>query len=268
MRIHHTEAGEGPPVVLVHGWGVDAKRNWIDTGWVAKLATDRRVIAIDSRGHGASDKPHDQKLYGYRALSEDVLQVLDELSIDTADLIGYSMGSFIGVSLLGHHPDRFTSMVLGGIGDETPASADACLVIAEALRAADPSDITDPIGRAYRAFIDADPTSDREALALAALEMWPDGHPLELGGTGLGDADVPVLIVNGANDHPYVDTVDPLVRALRHAELVVVPDADHLTLVSDPRFLQAAIAFLREPGRPSGQQRRDRPTRAPHEETT
>ena len=66
-------------------------------------------------------------------------------------------------------------MVLGGIGDETEESAAVCHLIAASLRADDPSEIADPVGRAYRRYVDADPTNDREALAVAALQMWPDG---------------------------------------------------------------------------------------------
>ena len=244
MHIHHEEFGSGHPIVLVHGWGVGSKRNWIDTGWVASLSSIRRVIVLDVRGHGRSDKPMTQESYGYRAMSEDVLQVMDELGIAKADLFGYSMGAFMAVCLLGSHHDRFTSVVMGGIGDETEQSERACVVIADALRAHDPDTITDPVGRAYRAFVDTDPTSDREALALAALQMWPDGHSLELGGAGLRTAQTPVLIVNGENDHPYVDTVHRLAAELPNAQVVTIPDADHVSLVADPRFRTTVLDFL------------------------
>ena len=244
MRIHHEQHGDGPPIVLVHGWGVDGRRNWVDTGWVAALAALRRVILIDVRGHGRSEKPHDDAAYRYAAMSADVIQVIDELGVERADFFGYSMGAFMGAALLGSHPERFTSMVLGGIGDETPESAAVATTIAAALRADDPSAISDPVGRAYRAFVDADPANDREALAVAALAMWPDGHPTEVGGPGLREADVPVLIVNGSDDHPYVDTAPRLADALRRSRLVVVPGCDHLTALTDPAFRSAVLEFL------------------------
>ena len=243
-HIHYEQFGEGRPIVLVHGWGADAKRNWIDTGWVAALERVRRVIMLDCRGHGRSDKPLTQHSYGYRAMSEDVLQVMDELGLHEADLFGYSMGAFMAVALLGHHGERFTSVVMGGIGDENERSEAACIVIADALRSHDPALITDPLGRAYRAFVDADPNNDREALALAALQMWPEGHPLDLGGAGLREVDVPVLVVNGADDHPYVDSAHRLVAALRRARLVTIPATDHLSVVTDERFKTAVLDFL------------------------
>lgn len=244
MRIHAEAFGEGRPIVLVHGWGLDSRRNWVDTGWVDALLPMRRVVLMDVRGHGRSEKPRTRGAYTYRAMSEDVLQVMDDLGLASADLLGYSMGSFMGAALLGSHPHRFTSMVLGGIGDETDDSAARCTVIADALRAEDAATITDVVARAYRAFVDLDPTSDREALAVAALDMWPDGHPVDLLGPAPADADVPVLIVNGSDDHPYVDTADRLVEALPRATHVVIPGADHLTAVADLRFKEAAVAFL------------------------
>jgi pimeloyl-ACP methyl ester carboxylesterase len=242
--IHYEQFGAGHPIVLVHGWGIGARRNWVDTGWVASLGSIRRVITLDCRGHGRSAKPRTQASYGYRAMSTDVLHVMDELGIARADLFGYSMGAFMAVSLLGSDHDRFTSVVMGGIGDETDETEAVRFVIAAALRADDPDAVADPVGRAYRAFVDADPTSDREALALAALQMWPEGHPLELGGPGLRTADVPVLIVNGANDHPYVDTAHTLAAALPKAEIVTIPDADHLSAVTHPRLREVVLDFL------------------------
>ncbi len=242
--VHYECFGRGHPIVLVHGWGTDGRRNWIDTGWVSALEPLRRTIVMDCRGHGLSDKPRTQHSYGYRAMSEDVLWVMDDLGIDVADLFGYSMGAFMAVALLGRHPDRFTSVVMGGIGDETDESAAACLVIADALRAADVTKIGDPIGRAYRAFVDANPANDREALALAALQMWPKGHPLEVGGTGLREGGVPVLIVNGGDDHPYVDSAHRLAATVPGSKLVTIRDTDHLSVVTDPRFKTAVLEFI------------------------
>jgi pimeloyl-ACP methyl ester carboxylesterase len=244
MRIHSSRFGAGPPLILVHGWGADSARNWIDTGWVAALSPVRSVVAIDCRGHGRSEKPHVQEAYSYSAMAGDVLQVMDELGIAAADLFGYSMGAFMAVWLLGHHPERFTSVIMGGIGDETDDSAAMSLVIADALRAKRPSEISDPGGRAYRAFVDADPRNDREALALAALQMWPEGHPLDVGGPGLLHGGVPVLIVIGGDDHPYVDTAGRLAAAVPAAQLVTIPDTDHVSVVADTRFKTAVLDFL------------------------
>jgi hypothetical protein len=58
MRIYFEDFGSGEPIILVHGWGSNLHANWVRTGWVDALLPVRRVVALDVRGHGASDKPH------------------------------------------------------------------------------------------------------------------------------------------------------------------------------------------------------------------
>jgi pimeloyl-ACP methyl ester carboxylesterase len=245
IRIHYEKFGQGPPMILAHGWGSDTQSGWGVTGWIDALQQHRTLISIDIRGHGKSDKPHRADVYSYAAMSRDVLAVMDKLEIEKADYMGYSMGAFMGAWLLGNHADRFNSMVLGGIGDETEESANACIAIAAALRAPNMASISDPLGKAYRAYAESNPNSDLESLALSALKMWPEGYPLELGGKGLGEVDIPVLIVNGDKDHPYVDTADTLAAVIPNARHVKIPGTDHLTTVPDPQFKQVVVAFLR-----------------------
>ncbi len=244
FRIHYETFGDGDPIILVHGWGSSLKDNWVSTGWIETLRPMHRVVALDVRGHGDSDKPHEQAAYSYARMSRDVLHVMDHLGIAKAGYVGYSMGAFMGASLLGHARDRFSSMILGGIGDETDESLAALPKIVAGLRAKDREQISDPVSLGYRSFADADPRNDLEALALSALQMWPEGFPLQLGGPGLAAVDIPVLIVNGANDHPYIDTVHKLVDAIPSAQLAVISGRDHLNVVSDPRFAARAVAFL------------------------
>jgi pimeloyl-ACP methyl ester carboxylesterase len=245
LRIHYESFGAGRPIVLVHGWGSDLQHNWVQTGWVEALCAVRRVVALDCRGHGLSDKPHAPAAYGYRAMSRDVLRVMDQLGIERADLLGYSMGSFMGACLLGDAPQRFGAMALGGIGDETAESAGACRAIAAALRAPRDALPADPLGRAVRAFVLANPHNrDLEALALSALQMWPEGYPLALAGPRLAALDLPVLVVNGADDRPYVASDERFVMAIPGARLVRIPGRDHLSTVGDARFKSAVIEFL------------------------
>ena len=122
LKIYYESEGEGRAIVVVHGWGSSLQGNWVDTGWVEALRPMRRVVALDVRGHGASDKPRDQAVYSYAKMSHDVLAVMDHLGLETADYLGYSMGACMGASLLGQAPARFGKMILGGIGDETDES--------------------------------------------------------------------------------------------------------------------------------------------------
>ncbi len=242
--IHYKVWGKtGKPIILVHGWGSDISGNWERTGWIKSLQPHRRVVALDVLGHGNSDKPHVQSAYSYFTLAEDVLNLMDHLDIKTTDLLGYSMGAFIGEALLIRHQNRFASMILAGIGDEVDHATEEAAMIAAALREADPDKIEDPLGKAIRFFADSSGNNDNEALALAALQMWPESFPLVLGGTGLASVSIPVLIINGADDY-YAETADKFAAAIPRAQLQTVPGKDHSSVVDDEQFRQAVIDFL------------------------
>lgn len=247
LQIYYQRQGKGPTMVLVHGWGTDTQSNWVDSGWIALLAQYRSVLSIDIRGHGKSDKPLALAPYSYPSLSQDVLSVMDALAIEKADFIGFSMGSFIGAYLLGHHPKRFNSMILGGIGDETEASAAQGVAIAAALRAPNLESIDSDAGKRIRLFIESNPNNNLPSLAFSALRIWPDGYPIKIAGPNIATAQFPVLIVNGEHDYPYVNSADRLVAALANARQLEIPDADHLSTVFDERFKKAAVDFLTTP---------------------
>lgn len=115
VKIHYEDTGRGEPVILVHGLYSSAKMNWDFPGITAALAKQCRVIALDNRGHGQSDKPKAEDQYGVQ-MAEDVIRLMDHLQIRQARLVGYSMGGMIAMKAVTLHPERFTSVVLGGMG--------------------------------------------------------------------------------------------------------------------------------------------------------
>jgi pimeloyl-ACP methyl ester carboxylesterase len=125
VRIRYVDQGSGQPVVLLHGFGGNLDASWVETGVLPNLATDYRVIALDYRGHGKSDKPHDPKSYGIQ-LSQDVVRLLDHLNIPRAYIVGHSMGAGITAQLLTTNPDRFlTATLSGSAGRQTWTTQDA-----------------------------------------------------------------------------------------------------------------------------------------------
>jgi pimeloyl-ACP methyl ester carboxylesterase len=112
-RIRYVEQGQGTPVILIHGYIGNADRHWINTGVFTNLARDHRVIALDCRGHGKSDKPHDPKSYGAE-MGKDIVRLLDHLKLRRAHIVGYSMGAIIAGHLLTTDADRFLSATLVG----------------------------------------------------------------------------------------------------------------------------------------------------------
>ena len=119
VRIHYEVEGEGPPLVLQHGFSGSIE-SWRARGYVDGLKNDYRLILIDARGHGASDKPHDPRAYDTKLRVGDVLAVLDDLNISKADFFGYSMGGHIGFGIAKYAPERFHSLVIGGMNPYKP----------------------------------------------------------------------------------------------------------------------------------------------------
>ena len=117
LNIAYLDEGEGDPILLIHGFASNVRTNWIGPGWVTMFKqAGRRVIALDNRGHGDSDKPHDPDYYDAALMAEDARRLLDHLEIEKADVMGYSMGARITAFLSINHPDRVRSAVFGGLG--------------------------------------------------------------------------------------------------------------------------------------------------------
>src|SRR3569833_3166101 len=107
IRIAFERIGNGPPVILVHGFASSKEQNWKSTGWYGSLTeAGFSVIAIDNRGHGESDKPHDPLLYHHDRMAEDVATVMDATGITNTPNVGYSMGGLIGLRFLALFPGR------------------------------------------------------------------------------------------------------------------------------------------------------------------
>jgi len=113
VRIHYRVEGEGPPLVLQHGF-TGSIEDWYEAGYVDALRPAFRVILVDARGHGASDKPHDPNAYLLETRAADVAAVLDSLGIARAHFWGYSMGGWIGFGMAKYAADRVDALVIGG----------------------------------------------------------------------------------------------------------------------------------------------------------
>ena len=113
ITIHYKLEGAGPPLLLQHGF-TSCIEDWFEDGYVAALRPEYQLILIDARGHGASDKPHDQAAYTLERRVADVTAVLDTLKIEKAHFWGYSMGGWIGFGMAKHAPNRLDKLVIGG----------------------------------------------------------------------------------------------------------------------------------------------------------
>lgn len=146
-QIHYQEHGTGPTVILHHGIGQTGD-TWHLTGLVKALSSRFRLVLMDVRGHGRSDKPLQSAAYGWPELIGDILAVADAIQVERINLLGYSMGGLSAYVLAMTVPERVQSLIIGAAGaapnDYSPF---------------DPVDGTDPA-----AFLDALQTVLGEAL--------------------------------------------------------------------------------------------------------
>ena len=239
VRIAYEIVGEGAPIILAHGFASDRKQNWKDVGWYETLTgAGYRVVALDFRGHGESDKPHDDGAYGDKMLG-DVLSVMDAGGIERADLMGYSMGAILSIGLVMSAPQRFRRVVLGGIGESYFAPRVHRRGIAAALRASDPSTITDPTEKAFRVF------ASQGGKDLAALAACMSADRTMYSREQFAACATPILVVAGEKD-VQAGAPDPLAAAFADGRAVTVPRRDHMTAVGDKIYKETVVRFLSE----------------------
>ena len=237
VRLHYEVHGpdNGAPIVLVHGFASDYRLNWAGTRWQETLTSNGfRVLGLDCRGHGHSEKPHDPAAYGRRIMAADVVRLLDHLDIADADYLGYSMGARIGLDTVVGHPDRIRRAVLGGLGNWTAGSrAD---LIARRMRGDESVD--DPAAEMFYRFASARAINDLEALACCILGPQP-----ALTGAELAAVPVPIEIVVGERDQ-IARGAPELAASIPGARFVAIPGRDHMTAVPARQFKDAALGFL------------------------
>jgi pimeloyl-ACP methyl ester carboxylesterase len=238
VDIAFLDEGKGDPIVLVHGFASTAQVNWVYPGWVATLtAAGRRVIALDNRGHGGSSKLYDPSAYHSALMAEDVLALLDHLDLGRADVMGYSMGARIAAFFALAHPQRLRRMVLGGLGLHLVDGVGLPESIAEALEAPSLEDVSDPMGRTFRAFAEQT-KSDLKALAACIR-----GSRQTLTRDQVAAITAPVLVAAGTKDK-IAGSAHELAALLPAGRALDIPGRDHMLAVGDKVFKEGVRRFL------------------------
>ena len=238
VEISYLDEGEGPPIVLVHGFASSKDVNWVYPTWVSLLRqSGKRVIALDHRGHGASSKLYDPEDYHIGTMMGDVRALLDHLEIARADIMGYSLGSRITALLALHAPERVRSAIFGGLGMTLVAGGGPGENVARALEAESPTDIPDRMGKMFRAFADQT-RSDRRALA-ACLR----GSRRLMAREEAAAIKVPVLIAVGTTD-VIAGSAHDLAKIIPGSEVLDIPGRDHMRAVGDKVYKTGVLDFL------------------------
>jgi pimeloyl-ACP methyl ester carboxylesterase len=238
VEIAYLDEGEGEPIILVHGFASSKNVNWVYPTWVSELKKNgRRVIAFDNRGHGDSGKLYDAAEYDIAIMAGDISALMDHLNIARADVMGYSLGSRMTAVLAQQQPQRLRSAILGGIGIGLIEGGGPGENVAAALEAPSLEDVTDPVGRTFRAFAEQT-RSDRRALA-ACLR----GSRRLMSKDEAAAITVPVLIAVGTADE-IAGSAGALGKIIPGAEVLDIPNRDHMRAVGDKVYKTGVLDFL------------------------
>jgi pimeloyl-ACP methyl ester carboxylesterase len=252
VKIHYVVQGkqDGEPVLLIHGYTVNIDLQWAPV--LKALTKDYKVIAMDCRGHGGSEKPHDPAKYGLE-MTKDAVRLLDHLKIDKAHVVGYSMGGSITLQLAARHPERLRTATLGGMGLPQPGREKFMETLADSLEqgkgfgplvlALTPKDRPRPTAEQIKA-IDALLLGRNDAKALAAVARGNViDKKLALSDEQIKGIKVPMLALVGADD-PLRAGVDALKGRLPAVQVVVIDKADHITAFNREEFVRGLKEFL------------------------
>jgi pimeloyl-ACP methyl ester carboxylesterase len=238
VEIAYLDEGEGDPIILVHGFASNKNVNWVYPTWVSELRKDgRRVIALDNRGHGESSKLYDSESYHIGTMAGDVRALMDHLDIERADLMGYSMGARMTAYLARSYAPRVRSAIFGGLGLGLVVGGGPGENVAAALEAPSLDEVTDPVGRTFRAFADQT-RSDRRALA-ACLR----GSRRLMTQDEAAGISVPVLIAVGTADE-IAGSAAALGEIIPGSQVLDIPDRDHMRAVGDRVYKAGVLEFL------------------------
>jgi pimeloyl-ACP methyl ester carboxylesterase len=258
VMLYYEETGQGIPLVFVHEFSGD-HRSWEPQ--VRFFSRRYRCITFDARGYPPSDVPEDPAAYSQDHAVADLLAVLDHLGIETAHIVGLSMGGFTTLHFGLRHPRRARSLAIGGVGygstpnadqswkedveslahfyaEDTPAAA-AAHAIAPGRVA---FQVKDP--RGWQEF--ADQLAEHPGTGAANTMRGVQGRRPNLYDLTeeLAALDVPLLVLCGDEDEPCLEPGLYLKRTVPTCGLAVLPRSGHTINLEEPALFNQLVADL------------------------
>lgn len=235
MKLHWEEVGEGPPLVLLHGFGGSTK-NW--QRFTPELSKHFRCVLVDLRGHGYSLNP--SGVFTHAAAAEDVLELMEALGLARCAAMGLSTGAMTLLHLATRQPERIEAMVLVSATTHFPESARAI------MRRASLERVPPEVREMYLACAPRGEAQVRELLRQfnALAESRDD---MNFSAERLAGITARTLVVHGDRDAFFPPSIaETLAREIPGAALWRIADGDHVPVLDEKvPFVTRALAFLR-----------------------
>jgi len=248
IQLDYKDAGKGNVLLLLHGLG-STKNDW--DAQVPFFSEEYRVLAVDLRGHGASTKPLNS--YSVALMTEDIKQLLDQLHIKKATIVGFSMGGAVAFQMASSHPEYLTNLVIVNSGPDFN----------------DMGKIGEDLLVNRTSFLE---TKGLEALAKEiSFNMFPEAHQIDLRNEfearcknndynayyksfttlmdwGLGgkikDINVRTLVVASDMDYTPVSFKQEYVDRMQNARLAVIKNSRHGLVIDQPEAFNQTLKFF------------------------
>lgn len=232
------QASDDCPVFMLHGFTASAQSNWADSGWIAALTrAGRRVIAIDARGHGESEKLYDNRFYPSDVMMADSLALMALLGFARADFVGYSMGARMSAFVAIHHPEKVRKLLLGGMGIHLKTGIGSPQPIADALLATDIKNVKQRDARRFRRLAELG-NNDLRALAACILSSRQ-----QITAENLASIRANTLILVGDDDNT-AGSPFALAPFIADSKAVEIVGCNHFNALTYASFRQAGIDFI------------------------
>jgi pimeloyl-ACP methyl ester carboxylesterase len=233
QRMYYEIYGAGDPIVLLHGGGSTIHGSFARQ--IPVFAQTRRVIAVEQFGHGHSDDADGE--LSYSRMAEDTADLLRQLHVTHADIVGWSDGGIIGLILAARHPELVRHLVASGANTRPDGLKPEFLDPPPARPPAEPTPAAPP---------------DHAAVMQRKLKVLWSTAPTaaDLDEQLLARIQAPTLVMAGENDVIRPEHTREIARLILHARLCIVPGSSHATFSSRPELVNPImLSFFAEPVR-------------------
>lgn len=245
LKIHYVVEGKGPSIVMIHA-SMGSYAEWHSGDYINKLKNDYKLVLVDLRGHGESDKPKDIQSYSSKEFTSDIIAVLDDLNITKAHCWGYSMGGTIAFFLSRDYQERFHSFIIGGVSPQgfTDESLELFNHVRKLLKIG-----ADGLLQHLKERGDViTPENEKgiRAMDFDVINAWSNSEDLyDRVDEHLPELDIPFLFYAGEQDdwNPYPHLVE-ISKKMKKAKTILYPNAGHDVHYRKGVVLPAVLDFL------------------------